>query len=147
MTGCKAKRHRLSFRIGRTFVILAMAFLISSCEKDRGPVIVKPAPPVDTTGKYVSYRNYIQPLFNDYCIACHHSSHPFLDLRGVVSYDELLYTGANAPYVDSLNPDNALLIQRLVGDEWPIMPPDPPYFTEAQIDSVRLWMLQGYPDY
>lgn len=125
-----------------TFLLLS----IVSCEKDHGPVVVRPPAVIDTTHALVSYRGYIQPIFNDYCIACHTSSHPFLDLRGIVSYDELLYTGASAPYVDSINPDNSLLIQRLIGDEWPIMPPDPPYLTAAQIDSVRLWMLQGYKD-
>ena len=136
------KKIFFSIIVTGTFVLL----LFGSCEKDRGPVTIKPVQPVDSSLHYISFKGYLQPLFNDYCIGCHNSNHPFLDLRGVVSYEQLLFSGSTAPYVDSINPDNSLLVQRVVGVEWPVMPPEPPGISASDLDSIRLWMLQGCRD-
>lgn len=135
---------RLQYRITAIGAVFIM--LLAACEKDKGPVRIMPEQPIDSTIHYISYKDYIQPMFNDYCIGCHNSNHPFLDLQGIVSYDQLVFSGENAPYVDSISPDNSLLVQRLIGDEWPIMPPDPPHISPADIDSVRKWMQQGFRD-
>ena len=123
--------------------ILLLVIAFSSCEKDVGPIRIRPLVPYDSTSYRISFSNYIQPIFNENCIGCHNATHPFLNLHASVSFDELLYTGDKAPYIDSIEPENSLLIQRLRGVEWPIMPPNPPHVSEANIDSIKLWMMQG----
>lgn len=122
--------------------LAAGLMLLLSCEKDKGPVFIDRRPPDDQVYR-ISYKGYIQSIFNENCVGCHGINHPFLNLKKEESYNELLYNGANAPYVDTINPENSLLIQRLRGVEWPIMPPDPPHISESDIDSIKLWMTQG----
>jgi hypothetical protein len=112
-----------------------------SCEKDRGPLLLPP--PEDTTS-YVSFKTNIQPIFDVYCVRCHNESHPFLDLRPEVSYNELLYDGAHASYVNS--PDSVegtILMLRLRGVTQERMPPEWPYPPDMKIDLVRRWIEQG----
>ena len=112
-----------------------------SCTKDQGPLIIKPLPvPGDTM---VSYADFIQPIFDANCIRCHSQGHPFLDLRDCCSYDELLLTGSSAPYIDSIDPANSLLIGHLEGVEYSPMPPDGALLSQGIIDSVKIWMRQG----
>ncbi|MBK7885906.1 MAG: hypothetical protein IPJ86_00960 [Bacteroidetes bacterium] len=129
-----------------TYIALITILILTSCEKDKGPIIIRPEIPYDSTVYMISYSGYIQPLFNENCVGCHNAAHPFLNLHASVSYSELVYNGENAPYVDNIDPENSLLIQRLRGVEWPIMPPNPPHVSEADIDSIKLWMSQGYFD-
>ena len=124
---------------------LVVCFLITvmfgSCTKDQGPLIIQPAPiPGDTM---ISFTRDIQPLFDAMCIRCHNEWHPFLDLRSCCSYEQLLTSGHLAPYVDSLDPENSILIGRLRGVEFPLMPPDGGRVSEGMIDTIKVWILQG----
>ncbi len=122
-------------------LIMGYFLCLSSCMKDEGPLIIKPPPvPGDTL---ISYSDVIQPFFDLHCVRCHNQSHPFLDLREGISYDQLLFTGHLAPYVDTVMIENSILIGRLVGVEFPIMPPDGDHISQSDIDTVSLWMLQG----
>lgn len=121
-----------------------MVILISSCEKDSGPIVIKPVIPPDPMDTTISFMEDIQPLFNIYCIQCHNNTHPFLDLRETFAYNQLVYDGENAPYLDSISPEDSYLAARLYGTEWPIMPPDPPHFTTSEIDTIIQWMNEGY---
>ena len=91
----------------------------------------------------ISFTRDIQPLFDAMCIRCHNEWHPFLDLRSCCSYEQLLTSGHLAPYVDSLDPENSILIGRLRGVEFPLMPPDGGRVSEGMIDTIKVWMLQG----
>ncbi|HRH66735.1 MAG TPA: hypothetical protein PLU53_10600 [Bacteroidia bacterium] len=124
-------------------VIIFSGLLIwmNSCTKDEGPLVIKPPPvPGDTM---ISFGLEVQAIFDVHCVRCHNQSHPFLDLREGFSYEELLYYGRLAPYVDTLIPENSILIGRLRGIEYPIMPPDGDHVSEGAIDTIATWMLQG----
>ena len=96
---------------------------LSSCTKDEGPLVIKPPPvPGDTM---MSYSLEIQAIFDLHCVRCHNQSHPFLDLREGLSYNQLLFIG------------------RLRGVEYPIMPPDGDHIRPGTIDTIAIWMLQG----
>jgi hypothetical protein len=123
--------------------IIILISTLAACEKDVGPIRIHKTAPIDSTIYRISYSNYIQPIFNNNCVSCHNANHPFLNLHASVSYDELLFLGDNAPYVDSIDSENSLLIERLRGVEWPIMPPSPPHVSDSDIDSIKAWMQQG----
>ncbi len=134
--------HRIfSHKIIRLKILmLVFVLFLGSCTKDQGPLIIKPPPiPGDTM---ISYSRDIQAFFDLHCVRCHNDLHP-LDLSVGVSYDELLFTGRLAPYVDTLIPENSILIGRLRGVEFPLMPPDGDQIREGEIDTIATWMLQG----
>ena len=127
-------------------LLIGSILFVFSCEKDKGPVIIKPVVPVDPLDTFIHFGLYIQPIFDEFCIRCHNHSHPFLDLREGVAHTELWTDGSNAPYVDTLNPDNSLLLQHLEGVVLERMPPEAPYPLESQIDTIRQWIWQGARD-
>lgn len=128
-------------------IISIGALLFHSCEKDSGPVTIVPVPPIDSSIHYVSFSGVIQPIFNTECVSCHDANQNFgPNLKDGYSWDQLLYSGPNPPYVDSINPENSILIQRLRGVELNLMPPGGPQISEALIDSIALWMTQGCRD-
>jgi hypothetical protein len=118
----------------------AVCLSLYGCEKDKGPLV--DAPPDDTTVE-ISYKTSIQPIFDTYCIRCHVGSHPLLDLRAEFSYDQLLYEGVSAPYVDTVDAENSILMQRLRGVTLEHMPPEPPNPPDIKIESIKKWIEQG----
>ena len=114
---------------------------MNSCTKDEGPLIIKP--PKDPGDTLISFSEEIQPIFDLHCVRCHNYSHPFLDLRSGFAYEQLISIGHLAPYVDTVNPENSILIGRLRGVEYPIMPPDGDHLTPETIDLIALWMIEG----
>ena len=125
------------------FVFLLIFTIFISCEKDKGPIIIRPDIPFQSADTFISFIDDIQPILNEFCIECHNQSHPFLDLRDLYSYNELLITGYSAPYVDTINPSNSLLVGRLYGVQYAIMPPNPPVLSQGKIDTIVVWMRQG----
>ena len=126
----------------RLLLLAAISFLLSCCEKDKGPYVNAPVLPEDTAS-VVSFKAGIQPIFDTYCIRCHVQTHPLLDMRASFSYDQLLYEGAHAPYVDTLNPENSILLKRLRGVSLDHMPPEPPDPPDTKIELIKKWMSQG----
>ncbi|MBP8725846.1 MAG: hypothetical protein KBF37_04305 [Saprospiraceae bacterium] len=125
---------------------------LTSCEKDQGPLILEGhgdhGHSCDTVvdppaGDTLSYNNFIKPMLAKGCVqGCHNPSHPKLDLRPPVSYNQLLTDGYHAPYVDPANPESSLLIRHLRGEEL-LMPQGGPAWPSEKIDSVLLWIRQG----
>ncbi|MCX6290617.1 MAG: hypothetical protein NT126_02495 [Bacteroidetes bacterium] len=127
------------------FVIsLAGIIFLQGCEKDKGPVVLKPPPaPGDTL---IHFENDIQPVFDAHCIVCHSQNHIYLDLREGYAWYDLMYHnphGLHAPYVDTISPENSILIQHLRGVELGIMPPNALPLPATTIDTIAKWMLQG----
>ncbi|MCC6754631.1 MAG: hypothetical protein IT266_11680 [Saprospiraceae bacterium] len=133
----------------------AVALLITgltSCEKDQGPLILNGhgdhGHSCDTVvdppaGDTLSYNNFIKPMLAKGCVqGCHNPSHPKLDLRPPVSYNQLVADGFNAPYVDPVQPESSLLIRHLRG-ELLLMPQGGPAWSSEKIDSVLTWIRQG----
>jgi hypothetical protein len=124
-------------------MLILLGSLLASCEKDKGPVIIKPVMPVDSM---IRFERDIQPIFNEHCIVCHNTSHPYLDLREGLSWNDLWFPnphGIHAPYVDTITPENSVLIGRLRGLEYSIMPPNSAPLRPSLIDTIAKWMRQG----
>lgn len=152
------------------FAIPAVVFLSISCEKDKGPFIIKPANipiqptdtnknPTDTTDTTppppvipeptslsytVSFESEIKPIIKANCMGqgCHNPMHPSLDLRLQVAYNQLLFDGKNAPYVDTLEPKKSIIYLHLVGIRLP-MPKDRDKLQQSDIDIIYSWIAQG----
>mgnify|MGYP003331108736 CR=1 FL=1 len=126
----------------KTFAIIIFASLIffSACEKDSGPLIYDSA--LQDT---ISFARDIQPIFNANCILCHNQYHPFLNLKDCCSWNELLFTGASAPYVDTLSPKESYLYIRVAGTGQapPAMPPGGPYLSSDLTAKILRWIEQG----
>lgn len=121
---------------------LAVALMLA-CTKDKGPfntaeeVLLSPE---DT----VSYVVHVQPIFDVSCTNCHNATHAKLDLLPAVSYNQLLYTGFSAPYVDTSNAPQSKLYKHLTG-VLSIMPPQGAIATSQQ-ELILKWIEQGALD-
>lgn len=121
---------------------LAVALMLA-CTKDKGPfntaeeVLLSPE---DT----VSYAVHVQPIFDVSCTNCHNATHAKLDLLPAVSYNQLLYTGFSAPYVDTSNAPQSKLYKHLTG-VLSIMPPQGAIATSQQ-ELILKWIEQGALD-
>lgn len=82
--------------------------LFGSCE-----YAFKEVQPNNNVPPVISFSGDIQPIFSATCTGCHNASHPYLDLREGLAYDQLWTTGANAPYVDTTNAASSLLYQKI----------------------------------
>ena len=137
----------------------SLLIILSSCEKDSGPYIVKmpyeeeitndtttttPTIPSPTVFTYtISYGSDIKPMLSQNCVqSCHNTQHPKLDLRQQVSYDQLLTDGFSAPYVNTVTPNQSILYLHLAGI-YTLMPQGGPQFSQGKIDSVYTWITQG----
>jgi len=129
--------------LGVIFILFLLFFF--SCEKDSGPLIVEPIVPNPPSPVFVSYANEIQPIFNANCVHCHNETHPFLNLLTCCSWDELLISGASAPYVDTLYPSESYLYIRIAGagQNPPEMPPGGPFLLQAETDKILKWIQEG----
>jgi len=117
-------------------ILIASLIGSSSCENDVGPVIIEPENP-----STVSYSQDIQPIFNSYCSSCHDEFHQYLDLRSCCSYDQLLNSGFNAPYLNLDDPQQSRLYRHLNGDLliMPLFGSLPDY----EIELVLQWITEG----
>lgn len=121
---------------------LAVALMLA-CTKDKGPfntaeeVLLSPE---DT----VSYAVHVQPIFDVSCTNCHNATHAKLDLLPAVSYNQLLYTGFSASYVNVSNPPQSKLYLHLTG-ALAIMPPSGA-IQQSEQDLVLKWIAQGALD-
>ncbi|MCC7302612.1 MAG: hypothetical protein IT233_08220 [Bacteroidia bacterium] len=121
----------------KIFLLLGfLTFIATSCRKDQGPISLH------NHSHGVSYTNDIQPIWNANCISCHDETHFALNLKSCCSWYELMTTGLNAPYVDTVTPSASVLHMRLAGTQLPAMPPGNP-LTQAEIDLVFQWIEEG----
>lgn len=123
-------------------VILIIGFF-SACNKDKGPYSIAQEIDVSVIDS-ISYIVHVQPIFDANCINCHNASHSKLDLQSAVSYNQLLYTGFSASYVNVSNPPQSKLYLHLTG-ALAIMPPSGA-IQQSEQDLVLKWIEQGALD-
>jgi hypothetical protein len=118
---------------------LSLTLVFSACENDVGPLIIEPLNP-----ETVSFSQDIQPIFDIHCTGCHDEFHQFLDLSSCCSYDQLLNSGSNAPYVIPDDPEQSRLYLHLTGDLllMPLFGPLP----DHEIELVLKWIEEGALD-
>ena len=125
----------------RIFVFTILATVIVSSKKDSGPYIIEPPPP--PVPVLISYSIEIQPILDFYCISCHDENHPTLNLKACCSWYELWTTGTNAPYLDTVNPSQSVLYERITGVISPQMPIGGPTLTQSEMDKILQWIQEG----
>ena len=107
-----------------------------SCVISVGPGI----PEVGVSGSAfsVSFANDVEPILNDNCSFCHSFGDQFED------YPELLQFNRVIPY----DPDNSVIWNRIAntGRFGSLMPQGGPKLPQAQIDTIRQWILEGALD-
>lgn len=152
---------KINFKQPFVFIAALLFLFLISCEKDEGPFVKKTivVTPVDTSGNQdtviitipeptvytysISFGSHVKPVFQTSCImGCHNMNHPYLDLRPPVAYNELLSTGASAPYVNVSMPKQSILYKHLVGI-YTLMPKDASKLPQGQIDTIYTWISQG----
>jgi len=121
------------------FIILAVS--VATCKKDSGPYVI--SPPLPPVPVLISFTNEIQPILDSYCISCHDENHPTLNLKPCCSWYELWTTGVSAPYLDTLNPAQSLLYERIDGTISPQMPIGGPTLTQSEMDKILQWIQEG----
>lgn len=125
----------------KNLIIFSLAFILTagfvSCRKDLGPIVIPPVNPAP-----VSFANDIQPILTTACVSCHDENHQYLNLKSCCSYYELLITGTNAPYVDTVNPEQSIIYMRLMGTSLPAMPFGTP-LPQNEIDLILRWIQEG----
>lgn len=85
----------------------------------------------------------IAPILQERCILCHSGSSAPLGLR-LDSYQGLMAGSSNGAVVVPGNPEASELVARLEGRSLPRMPlTGPPFLDEAQIASIKDWVLGG----
>ncbi len=84
----------------------------------------------------VSFSSDIQPILNSRCVVCHNEDDAYADFTEAYAYS---YT---MDYVKPGNPEKSEFYKRSIGT-MNIMPPSEPYLTEAQIQIIYQWILQG----
>jgi mono/diheme cytochrome c family protein len=94
----------------------------------------------------ISFSTVILPALEGKCEICHTADYN----KGgyiVTSYDEVINSGENGPAVIPGDPDNSLLVQKLLGtqSEGKIMPPNGS-FSEAIIQAIIEWIEIGAPN-
>jgi len=121
-------------KIVQLFMMLFISLMATSCYYDE-----LPAEAVGPLPASVSYKNDIQPLFNQNCIACHKAGATTPDLTSANSYAAL--TTANE-YVIPTNAAGSILYKALTGNGAPLMPPSGG-LSAAKIALVEKWITDG----
>lgn len=115
--------------------VLILLLSLSSCYYDEEIVIPEEVlEPVED----VSFANEIQPIFNEFCVACHPTvAAP--DLTEGNSFNAITITDPNL--VIPNDADGSELYQRLIGIG-DLMPPSGS-LSDADINLVKSWIEQG----
>lgn len=113
----------------------------TSCTVEIGPDC--PVVKVVGLGTSVSFASDIRPKLVSRCANCHF----FADPGDPQMYDRLVtdYVGQTIGYIKPLDLANSWIYQKIIsppgfGDR---MPQGGPYFTPAEIDQFRRWILEG----
>lgn len=88
----------------------------------------------------VSFNNDILPILVSNCHSCHETGKVFpgLILSTDKAYDQLLFDGVNAPYVDTIDPEASKLYYRLNKDmpQFGLLP-------SSKIAMILKWIQDG----
>ncbi len=122
-------------------ILFILLMILQSCSKDVGPV-----EPDSDSNNQVSFKNDVQPIFNNHCISCHPSSGD-LDLREGHSYNEIVGVSASGYSGTLVVPGNAeasVLYKKIDGSgAFGSNMPLGGSLSANQIKIIRDWINQG----
>ena len=93
-----------------------------------------------------SYAADVQPIFAQYCFACHSGEGATKGVR-LDGYEYVLASGASHPVIIPGDPSGSELLKLITGDAVPRMPLNgPPFLTDQEIQIIKSWIAAGAPD-
>jgi mono/diheme cytochrome c family protein len=93
-----------------------------------------------------SYTADVQPIFAQYCFACHSGEGATKGVR-LDGYEYALAGGGSGPVIIPGDPSGSELLKRITGDSVPRMPRNgPPFLTDQEIQIITSWIAAGAPD-
>lgn len=107
------------------------------------PPATTPVPTATPGGEAtVSYRQDVQPIFEQYCVVCHGgSSGLWLD-----SYEHIMAGGSGGAVVRPGDAEASQLYLRLTGQSQLAMPLGQEPLSADNIDLIRSWIVEGAPN-
>lgn len=127
-----------SFFLGISIVILFLSDHLELRAEEPPSAVTKAA------GSEISFRRDVWPIVRRHCRGCHTNT----KLEGGLSMDsvaDMLKGGDSGPLFDIQDPDSALLLSMISGDQ-PEMPKGQPALSAAKIDVLRRWLKAGAKD-
>ncbi len=114
------------------YLLIIVVCVFTFCEKS----YVAPPEPIPD----VSFNEDILPILVSNCVSCHQSDKVFpgLILSAEMAYDQLLFDGVNAPYVNTNDPEASSLYFRLNLDM-----PQFGLLSNTKIAMVLKWIQDG----
>ena len=93
-----------------------------------------------------SYAANVQPIFAQYCFACHSGEGATKGVR-LDGYEYALASGASHPVIIPGDPSGSELLKLITGDYSPRVPLNgPPFLTDQEIQTITSWIAAGAPD-
>ena len=92
----------------------------------------------------VTWNNFVGPLFQMQCTGCHGENSPQSDLS-LTSFEGLEVGGLQGTLLDTVNVENALLIDYLRGRNNRLVMPPSGAMPNADIELVESWLMNGAP--
>ena len=93
-----------------------------------------------------SYTADVQPIFAQYCFACHSGEGATKGVR-LDGYEYALAGGGSGPVIIPSDPTGSKLVKRITGEIGPTMPLNgPPFLTDQEIQIITSWIAAGAPD-
>jgi len=106
---------------------------------------VLPSEEATSTGA-PSYAVDVQPIFAQYCFACHSGEGARKGVR-LDSYEYVLAGGTSRPVIIPGDPSGSELLKRITSDSVSRMPLNgPPFLTHQEIQIITSWIAAGAPD-
>lgn len=118
-------------------MVLTVSLTVTSCYYDELPI-----EPVVPLPENVSYKNNIQPLFDQNCIGCHKSGGTFPNLTSTSSYAALTTLTNGEKLVTASDASGSILYQAMTGNGAPLMPTGGK-LSAANLALVEKWINDG----
>lgn len=147
-------------------IILSGVFVLAACAQAATPTPPPTSPPAEATEASApietveatlpseeatstgapSYAADVQPIFAQYCFACHSGEGATKGVR-LDGYEYTLAGGGSGPVIIPGDPSGSELLKRITGDSVPRMPRNgPPFLTDQEIQIITSWIAAGAPD-
>lgn len=105
-------------------------------------IALLPVLPLAAAERMVDFDRQVHPILAQRCFGCHAGDKRFGGLS-LGTYRDLMQGGKSGRIVDPGSSADSLLLQRVMGDGIPVMPPAGEKLTAPQIAAIRTWIDQG----